>query len=69
MARLPELRKLAKLHNMKFVSIADLIAYRLEHESLIERTAEVELNTAWDFHSHQLSTNHQRRRPLGNGNG
>ena len=37
MARLPELRKLAKLHNMKLVSIADLIAYRLEHESLIER--------------------------------
>ena len=47
MARLPELRKLAKLYNMKLVSIADLIAYRLEHESLIERTAEVELNTAF----------------------
>lgn len=45
MARLPELIELAKRHDMKLVSIADLIAYRLEHESLIERTAEVELNT------------------------
>ena len=47
MARLPELVELSKQHNMKLVSIADLIAYRLEHESLIERTAEVELNTAF----------------------
>ena len=47
MARLPELVELARKHNMKLVSIADLIAYRLEHESLIERTAEVELNTAF----------------------
>jgi len=45
MARLPELRKLAKKHNMKLVSIADLISYRLENETLIERTAEVQLNT------------------------
>ena len=47
MARLPELIELAKLHNMKLVSIADLIAHRLEHESLIQSTAEVELNTAF----------------------
>ena len=47
MARLPELQVLAKQHEMKLVSIADLIAYRLEHESLIERTAEVKLNTAF----------------------
>lgn len=45
MARLPQLVELANKHDMKLVSIADLIAYRLEHESLIERTAEVELNT------------------------
>ena len=32
---------------MKLVSIADLIAHRLEHESLIQSTAEVELNTAF----------------------
>jgi len=47
MARLPQLLELAAKHSMKLVSIADLIAYRLEHESLIERTAEVDLNTAF----------------------
>jgi len=47
MARGPELRKLADKHNMKLVSIADLIAYRLENETLIERTTEVKLNTAF----------------------
>lgn len=52
MARLPELLDLAQKHGMMLVSIADLIAYRLEHESLIERTAEVELNTAFGrFHA------------------
>ena len=45
MARLPELKKIADKHNMKLVSIADLIAYRLENETLIERTYEVKLNT------------------------
>ena len=35
MARLPELVKLAQQHNMKLVSIADLIEHRLAHESLI----------------------------------
>ena len=45
MARLPELRELADKHDMKLVSIADLISYRLENETLIERTAEVQLNT------------------------
>lgn len=34
MARLPELREFADLHNMKLVSIKDLIAYRLEHNDL-----------------------------------
>jgi 3,4-dihydroxy 2-butanone 4-phosphate synthase/GTP cyclohydrolase II len=47
MARLPELKKLADKHDMKLVSIADLITYRLENETLIERTSEVKLNTAF----------------------
>ncbi|PCJ82283.1 MAG: 3,4-dihydroxy-2-butanone-4-phosphate synthase [Bacteroidetes bacterium] len=47
MARLPQLKELAVKHDMKLVSIADLIAYRLENETLIERTAEVQLNTAF----------------------
>lgn len=36
MARLPELRKIADKWNLKLISIEDLIAYRLEKESLIE---------------------------------
>jgi 3,4-dihydroxy 2-butanone 4-phosphate synthase / GTP cyclohydrolase II len=50
MARLPQLRKLAKKHQLKLISIKDLIAYRIKHESLIERGAEVKLPTRWgDF--------------------
>jgi 3,4-dihydroxy 2-butanone 4-phosphate synthase/GTP cyclohydrolase II len=45
MARLPELYKIASRFNLKIVSIADLIAYRLEHDSLIERKNEVMLET------------------------
>lgn len=45
MARLPELFKIASRFNLKIVSIADLIAYRLEHDSLIERKNEVMLET------------------------
>ena len=37
MARLPELKKIAKKHNLKIVSIKDLIEYRLQNESLIEK--------------------------------
>ena len=37
MARLPELKKIANKHKLKIVSIKDLIEYRLENESLIEK--------------------------------
>lgn len=45
MARLPDLIKVAKKHKMKIVSIADLIEYRLKHESLIERQIDVKMPT------------------------
>lgn len=47
MARLPELRKRADEWGMKIVSIADLISYRLEHESLVERGEEADLPTQY----------------------
>lgn len=47
MARMPDLIKVAKEHNMKLVSIADLIAYRLRNESIIERGETVSLPTEW----------------------
>lgn len=46
MARLPELRKRADEWGLKLVSIADLIAYRLERESVVERGEEVDMPTA-----------------------
>ena len=50
MARLPELIEIASKFNLKIVSIADLIAYRLKHESLIEKILESDLKTIWgDF--------------------
>ncbi|GJM61139.1 MULTISPECIES: bifunctional 3,4-dihydroxy-2-butanone-4-phosphate synthase/GTP cyclohydrolase II [Persicobacter] len=50
MARLPQLRKIADKHSLKLVSIEDLIAYRMRHDSLIEREVEVHMPTEWgDF--------------------
>jgi len=45
MARLPDLYKVAEKFDMKIVSIADLIEYRLKNESLIERQIDVSLPT------------------------
>jgi 3,4-dihydroxy 2-butanone 4-phosphate synthase/GTP cyclohydrolase II len=45
MARLPELRELATKLNLKLVSIKDLIAYRLETESLIQQEIGVQMPT------------------------
>ena len=47
MARLPELRKMADEHHIKLVSIADLIAYRLKQESIVEQGEEVDMPTKY----------------------
>jgi 3,4-dihydroxy 2-butanone 4-phosphate synthase/GTP cyclohydrolase II len=47
MARLPQLFVIAQKFGLKLVSIADLIAYKLDKESLIERGEEVQLPTAF----------------------
>jgi len=50
MARLPQLKKIAKRFQLKLVSIKDLIAYRLKNETLIEKKVEVKLPTEYgDF--------------------
>lgn len=50
MARLPQLMEVAKEHNLKIISIKDLIAYRLRQESIIDKGVEVHLPTAYgDF--------------------
>ncbi|WP_339876665.1 bifunctional 3,4-dihydroxy-2-butanone-4-phosphate synthase/GTP cyclohydrolase II [uncultured Algoriphagus sp.] len=52
MARLPDLVEVAKKFNLKLISIKDLIAYRLKHESLIKREIGVDLPT--DFGDFEL---------------
>ncbi len=47
MARLSQLLDFAKQHNLKIIAIKDLIAYRLEHEKLVEKEEEVNLPTKW----------------------
>ena len=45
MARLPELKKISDEFGFKLISIADLIAYRLKQESLVEKGVEVDMPT------------------------
>lgn len=47
MARLPELRKIASKHNLKLISIKDLIAYRLKKETLIREDVRVQMPTKY----------------------
>ncbi|MDD4352545.1 MAG: bifunctional 3,4-dihydroxy-2-butanone-4-phosphate synthase/GTP cyclohydrolase II [Candidatus Gracilibacteria bacterium] len=47
MARLPELQKFAAKHDLKLISIKDLIAYRLQRESFVKRSVESFLPTKW----------------------
>ena len=45
MARLPELGEYAKKHNLKLISIADLISYRLQHDRFVYRETICQLPT------------------------
>jgi 3,4-dihydroxy 2-butanone 4-phosphate synthase/GTP cyclohydrolase II len=47
MARMPDLKKFGKKHNLKIVSIADLIAYRMKMDTLVHRAAEADLPTKY----------------------
>ena len=47
MSRLPELRRMADEWGIKLISIRDLISYRLNNDSLVERGEEADLPTAW----------------------
>lgn len=51
MARLPELREVARKFNLKLISIADLVAFRMRTERSVERVVEVNMPTDYgDFH-------------------
>jgi len=47
MARVPDLAKFTKLHNLKLITIADLIRYRRKHEQLVRRVEVTNLPTRY----------------------
>jgi len=47
MARMPDLEIFAKEHDLKIVTVADLIDFRMQHERLIRRAAEANLPTKY----------------------
>lgn len=62
MARLPELLDIAKKHNLKIISIKDLIAYRIEKETIIKREVSVHLPTPFgnfEMIAYRQTTNDQ----------
>jgi 3,4-dihydroxy 2-butanone 4-phosphate synthase/GTP cyclohydrolase II len=58
MARLPELKKMSEKFNLKLISIKDLIEYRLQNDSLIQREIVVDMPT--DFGDFDLVAYRQR---------
>lgn len=58
MSRLPQLMEIAKKFDLKIISIADLIAYRMDKESLITEEVEVDMPTEFGaFHLKAFSVN------------
>ena len=60
MARLPELRIVAEKFDLKIISIEDLVAYRMEHDSLIKKKQDFQIETRFgDFRlrAYQQTTN------------
>ena len=47
MARLPQLIEFAKIHNLKMITVADLVRYRISKETLIKRAVETDLPTVY----------------------
>ena len=62
MARLPQLMDVAKRFDLKIVSIEDLVAYRMEHDSLIEKKEDFQIETrfgSFRLRAYQQTTNNQ----------
>src|SRR5918911_2674267 len=47
MARMPELERFAAEHNLKIISVAELVRYRIRKEVLVRRVAETEMPTVY----------------------
>ena len=62
MARLPQLIKIAKEHNLKIVSIEKLVEYRMQHDSLIELSEDFNIDTRFGeyrLRAYKQTTNNQ----------
>ncbi|MFI1773501.1 3,4-dihydroxy-2-butanone-4-phosphate synthase [Thalassobellus citreus] len=62
MARLPQLCKIAKKLDIKIVSIEDLVAYRMQHDSLIEKKEDFQIETrfgSFRLRAYKQNTNNQ----------
>jgi 3,4-dihydroxy 2-butanone 4-phosphate synthase/GTP cyclohydrolase II len=62
MARLPQLIKVAQKFDLKIVSIEDLVAYRMQHDSLIEKKEDFDIMTRFGefrLRAYQQTTNSQ----------
>jgi 3,4-dihydroxy 2-butanone 4-phosphate synthase/GTP cyclohydrolase II len=62
MARLPQLIEVAKQFDLKLISIEDLVAYRMQHDSLIEKIEDFDISTRFgDFRlrAYKQTTNDQ----------
>ena len=62
MARLPELMEVAKRFDLKVVSIEDLVAYRMDHDSLINKKEDFNIETrfgSFRLRAYQQTTNKQ----------
>ena len=62
MARLPQLIKVAKKLDLKIVSIEDLVAYRMQHDSLIEKKEDFQIETrfgSFRLRAYKQTTNNQ----------
>ncbi|GAB1858645.1 3,4-dihydroxy-2-butanone-4-phosphate synthase [Flavobacteriaceae bacterium MHTCC 0001] len=62
MARLPQLVEVAKKFDLKIVSIEDLVAYRMQHDSLIKKEEDFEIHTrfgAFRLRAYKQTTNNQ----------
>lgn len=62
MARLPQLFDVAKKLNLKIVSIEDLVAYRMQHDSLIEKKEDFQIETrfgSFRLRAYNQTTNNQ----------
>ena len=62
MARLPQLMEVAKKFDLKIVSIEDLVAYRMEHDTLIQKKEDFQIETrfgSFRLRAYQQTTNNQ----------